>query len=162
MVAQHELDIGFIHGAPLPDLVEEHLLETERLVCCLPRGHRLAGRSKITAQQLAGERVIVFERAYAESNYDRIAEMLAGAGTKPFDGYKLRNWFTAVTLVNQGMGVAVVPQSLARMDYGNVVYVEIDGPQAEHRVSMICHADTGNEAVHEFIRFVRASEMRHV
>lgn len=161
LIAQHNLDIGFIHGAPLPDEVEEHLLETERLVCCLPRGHRLAGRPKVSPQQLAGERVIAFERAYAESNYDRIAELLADAGTKPYDGYKLRNWFTVVTLVSQGMGVAVVPQSLARMDYGNVVYVEIDRKAAEHKVSMICHADSGNEVVREFIRFVRSSEMRH-
>lgn len=160
LIAQHDLDIGFIHGAPLPEVVEEHLLETERLVCCLPRGHRLGSRSKITPQQLSGERVIVFERAYAESNYDRIAEVLAEAGMTPYDGYRLRNWFTVVTLVSQGMGVALVPQSLARMDYGDVVYIEIDGRAAEHKVSMICHSDSGNEVVREFIRFVRASEMR--
>ncbi|SEJ73010.1 transcriptional regulator, LysR family [Pseudooceanicola nitratireducens] len=162
LIEHHQLDVGFIHGAPLPDQVQDHLLETERLVCCLPRGHRLAGRSKISIQQLSGEKVIVFERAYAEYNYDRIAELLAEGGMKPNDGYKLRNWFTVVTLVSQGMGVALVPQSLSRMDYGDVSYAEIDGPAAEHRVSMICHADSGNEVLREFLRFVKASDMAHL
>ncbi len=159
LITGHELDVGFIHDAPLPDEIDSHLLETERLVCCLPRGHRLAGRGKIKVPQLAGEKVLVFERAYAQSNYDRIAEVLAEGGMAPYDGYRLRNWFTVVTLVSQGMGVALVPQSLARMDYGDVVYVEIDGTEAEHRVSMIFHQNSGNEVVREFLRFVKATEM---
>lgn len=159
LVARHELDIGFIHGAPLPKTIQEHLLETERLVCCLPRGHRLAGRSKVSVPQLAGEKIIVFERAYAESNYDLIADLLSEGGLSPYDGYKLRNWFTVVALVGQGMGVALVPQSLARMDYGNVVYIELEGREAEHKVSMISHADGGNELVREFLRFVKSTDM---
>jgi DNA-binding transcriptional LysR family regulator len=158
-VAQHQLDVGFIHGAPLPDGIEEHLIETERLVCCLPRGHRLAGRSRIAIKQLAGEKILGFSREYAQSNYDRIAELLGESELTLFDDYKLRNWFTIVTLVGQGMGVSIVPQSLARSDFGNVVYIEIEGRQAEHRVSMICHRDSSNEVVLEFLRFVKTGDL---
>jgi len=160
-VAQHDLDVGFIHGLPLPDAVVEHLIETERLVCCLPRGHRLAGRSQISLGQLAGERFLVFAREYAQANYDHIAEMLANHGLEPYSHYKLRNWFTVVTLVSQELGVAIVPASLARMNFGNVTYVEIQGQEAEHRISMICHQSSGNEVVREFIRFVKNSDRGH-
>ena len=160
-LVRHDLDVGFIHGVPLPDAVEEHLLETERLVCCLPRGHRLSGRSQITLDQLAGERFLVFAREYAESNFDRIADLLAAHGLEPYTAYKLRNWFTVVTLVSQELGVAVVPASLARMNFGNVTYVEIQGQKAAHRISMICHRESGNEVVREFIRFVKSSHMGH-
>lgn len=158
-VAQHRLDVGFIHGAPLPDEIEEHLIETERLVCCLPRGHRLSGRSRIAIKQLAGEKILGFSREYAESNYDQIAELLRESKLALFDSYKLRNWFTIVTLVGQGMGVSIVPQSLARSNFGNVSYVEIEGPQAEHRVSMICLSEARNDVVLEFLRFVKAGDM---
>lgn len=161
-VAQHKLDVGFIHGAPLPDGVEEHLIETERLVCCLPRGHRLSGRSRIAIKQLAGEKILGFSREYAESNYDRIAALLGESELALFDSYKLRNWFTIVTLVGQGIGISIVPQSLARSNFGNVVYVEIEGRQAEHRVSMICHRDSNNDVVMEFLRFVKTGDMAEI
>ncbi|MDK3018025.1 LysR family transcriptional regulator [Pseudodonghicola flavimaris] len=160
-LTRHELDVGFIHGIPLPETVEEHLLETERLVCCLPRGHRLAGRSQISLDQLAGERFLVFAREYAEANYDRIAALLAQHGLELYSPYKLRNWFTVVALVSQELGVAIVPASLARMAFGDVTYVEIQRQEAEHRISMICHRESGNEVVREFIRFVKASDMGH-
>lgn len=161
-VARGEVDVGFIHGAPLPDTVAEEVLETERLVCCVPQGHRLAGRGRIAPAALAGERVFVFAREHAESNYDRIAELLAGAGLSIHDGFKLRNWFTVVTLVGQGMGVSIVPKPLSRLAFGEVAYVDLDGPQAEHRVSMISPAAGGAEIAQDFMRFVRLSNMGRI
>lgn len=158
-IAAHRLDVGFIHEAELPSDITDYLIETERLVCCLPRGHRLSGRSRIAIKQLAGEKILGFSREYAESNYDKIAELLHDSKLSLFDGYKLRNWFTIVTLVGQGMGVSVVPQSLASSDFGNVAYVEIEGQQAEHRVSMIHHRDGANKAAFEFSRFIKTVDM---
>ncbi|MEW5423017.1 LysR family transcriptional regulator [Amorphus sp. 3PC139-8] len=158
-VVKHELDVGFIHDVPRPDVVEECLIETQRLVCCLPREHRLAGRSQISLDQLAGENFLVFAREYAEANFDRISKILEEHGLKPYTDYQLRNWFTVVALVGQELGVAIVPAILARMNLGNVVYVDFQGENTEHSISMIWHRESGNEVVREFIRFVKNSEI---
>lgn len=155
-VLTHGVDAGFIHDAPVPDELDEHVIEMERLVCCLPRRHRLAGRSRIALEQLAGERVLVFAREYAAHYHDHITGLLRAAGVEPYTPYRLRNWFTVVALVAQGMGVSLVPRSLSRGDLGDVVHVEIEGRQAEHKVSLIWRRDSPNEALAAFRRFVRA------
>lgn len=150
-------DVGFIHGAPLPEGVASQLLETERLVCALPRGHRLAGRSRIALDQLAGERALLFSREYAAEAHDRIAALLTEGGAVPHTPWQIRSWFTILALVAQGMGVALAPAPLARNGFGDLAWVEVESPRAQQEILMIWRADALPEAARDFVAFVRAN-----
>ena len=132
-----EIDLGFIHSVQVPDTVTQHVLETERLVCCLPRDHRLAGRGRIKLPELAGERVIVFSREHAISFHDRIISSLANAGVTVEPDFHIQHWPTVVTLVAQGLGVSLVPKSLATLINDRVHYIEVDEPRAELEIALI-------------------------
>lgn len=149
-----EIDIGFVHKVPFPPDIAQHTLETERLVCCVPRDHRLAGCSRIRLSELAGERVLTFSREFAAHFHDRIAGLLRVARVETFPHYHIRHWFTVVALVGQGMGVALVPQSLRNSAFANVAYLEIEEREAEHQVSLIWHRDAPPQAARLFLQFV--------
>ncbi len=154
-VLGHRVDVGFIHSVPLPDGLDEYRMEPERLVCCVPRSHRLAGRSRIDVKTLAGEKVILFSRAFAPQYHDRIVAILKASGIEPFLGYDVQHWLTVLALVSQGLGVSLVPRSLALTGLGDVSFLDISARDAEHTVSLVWHRDATNEVTALFVDFVR-------
>ena len=80
-----------------------------------------------------------------ERSFTRAAELRHV--THPAFGRRIKaleSWL-GVALVNRGMGVSLVPQSLSRSKFGNVRYLEIDEAEAEHRVSLLWHKDNHND-----------------
>ena len=147
------IDLGFVHSVSLPEQIAEQVLETERLMCCVPRDHRLAARGRIRLSDLEDEKVLLFSREFAPQFYDKIVSLLASRSNRLYSGYHIQHWFTVVALVNRGMGVSLVPQSLSRSKFGNVRYLEIDEAEAEHRVSMLWHKDNHNDLLPLFSKF---------
>ena len=147
------VDLGFVHSVSLPEQIAEQVLETERLMCCVPRDHRLAARGRIRLSDLEDEKVLLFSREFAPQFYDKIVSLLASRSNRLYSGYHIQHWFTVVALVNRGMGVSLVPQSLSRSKFGNVRYLEIDEAEAEHRVSLLWHNDNHNDLLPLFSKF---------
>lgn len=152
----HDIDLGFLHAMPLPEGVAHLELQRERFVCCLPRGHRLAGRSRIGLGELAGERVLVFSRDYAAHYHDRITGLLRAAHVEPHLDFRIRSWFTIVALVAQRMGVSLVPQSLARAGAGEVAFVEVSEAEAEHGIALVWREGGLSDAARSFLAAARA------
>jgi DNA-binding transcriptional LysR family regulator len=148
-------DVGFIHAVPLPDELSAHAIETERLVCCVPRHHRLAGRSRISISEMAGEKVLVFSREFAAHYHDRIVALLRTANVEPYAPYRVQHWLTVVALVAQGMGISLVPRSLSRSSMAEVIYIEVEEPSAEHEVQMIWQENSENSLTDTFVRYVQ-------
>lgn len=154
-ILNHRVEVGFVHAVPLPEEIDHHTIYTERLVCCVPRRHRLSGRSRIRLVELAGERVLVFARAFAAHYHDRIVGLLRSADVEIYPHYQIRHWFTVVALVAQGMGVSLVPHSLSHSAFADVVYIEIEEPQAEHKVSVIWPRSVPTDTVKTFVGYIR-------
>lgn len=157
VLLQGKADVGFIHAVPLPAEVCFHRLDVERLVCCVPRQHRLAGRSRISISDMAGEKVLVFAREFAAHYHDRIVALLRAGDVEPYTPYRVQHWFTVIALVSQGMGISLVPRSLARSALADVIYIEIEEPNAEHEVQMIWQARGNNDLTDTFVRYVQAN-----
>jgi DNA-binding transcriptional LysR family regulator len=152
---EHKIDVGFVHSVPLPDTLAKMTIETERLVACLPRLHRLATKSRIRISELAGERIIVFSRGFAAHYHDKITSLLRASNLEADDRFRIQHWFTVVALVKQGMGVSLVPSSLASGAFSDVVFVEIEERQAEHDVAVIWRADDDTPTLQKFIASIQ-------
>ncbi|WP_221384866.1 LysR family transcriptional regulator [Sulfitobacter undariae] len=158
-LTQGKIDVGFIHSVPLPDDLQSHLVETERLVCCVPRNHRLAERSRISISEMAGEKVLVFAREFAAHYHDHIVGLLRAAEVDPYEHYRVQHWFTVIALVAQGMGVSLVPRSLSRSRMADLVYIEIEEPKAQHEIRMIWKTDNKNPVNEIFRRHLQLSRL---
>ena len=152
---EHRIDVGFVHSVPLPNELTHLTLETERLVACLPRWHRLATKSRIHISELAGDRMMVFARGFAAHFHDKIIALLRAANLEPDTRFHIQHWFTMVALVKQGMGVALVPASLSKSVFFDVTFVEIEERQAEHDIAVIWRADGNSPTLQNFILSVQ-------
>lgn len=139
---RREIDVEFIHAMPLPDGLHWHTLERERFVCCLPRGHRLVTRARVSLRELGGEKLLIFSRRDAPHYHDHIASLFRDADLEPYDAFRLQHWFTTLALVAQGMGIAIVPQSLTRTNAvaADVAFVELEEEGAFHELQLVWRA----------------------
>jgi len=112
MLAEGKLDAAVTFGGgPAPHL-RTLLLARDRLCLIVPANHRLAGAETIGPQSLAGERLIAAPATAAPTLRTAIGLYCAGGGVIPHYAFEPRLQHTIIRLVQEGLGVALIPQSL--------------------------------------------------
>jgi DNA-binding transcriptional LysR family regulator len=128
-LAAGELDFGLLlPPVSVPDL--EHLVvQRERFLAALPARHRLArARDPLAVRELADEAFVMVPREIAPGLHDIVAGLAARAGFAPRVAQEALQMQTVVSLVSSGLGVALVPSSLANLGRRGVAYREIADP----------------------------------
>src|SRR5688500_17470041 len=126
-LAAGELDFGLL----LPPVsgageLEHIVVQRERFVAALPAGHRLAAvRGKLAVSALAGEPFVMVPRDIAPGLYDIVTGLAARAGISFNVAQEAIQMQTVVSLVSSGLGVAIVPGSIANLGRRGVVYREL-------------------------------------
>src|SRR5258706_1506967 len=125
-LAAGELDFGLllppVSGAELEHIV----VQRERFLAALPSRHRLPrARGRIAIRQLANEAFVMAPREIAPGLHDIVSALAAHAGFAPRVAQEAIQMQTVVSLVSSGLGVAVVPASVANLGRRGVAYREI-------------------------------------
>jgi DNA-binding transcriptional LysR family regulator len=126
-LAAGELDFGLL----LPPVagaegLEHIVVQRERFVAALPSRHRLAEVSgKLAVGELAGEPFVMVPRDIAPGLYDIVSGLVARAGISFNVAQEAIQMQTVVSLVSSGLGVAIVPGSIANLGRRGVVYREL-------------------------------------
>jgi DNA-binding transcriptional LysR family regulator len=126
-LAAGELDFGLLLPPVAGAARLEHLVvQRERFVAALPARHRLAlERGRLAMRELAGEPFVTVPRQIAPRLYDIVAQLAAQAGVALNVAQEAIQMQTVVSLVSSGLGVAIVPASVANLGRRGVVYREL-------------------------------------
>ncbi|WP_249137055.1 LysR family transcriptional regulator [Bradyrhizobium tropiciagri] len=89
-------------------LVESRSVRTGRLVALIPKTHPLAKRRQVTVQQLAKEPLISFDPMTPHGA--AVSQMFESTGHEPQICVLIRHIETAVSLVANGVGIAIVDE----------------------------------------------------
>ncbi len=118
-----EIDAGFLIP-PLPEHLQTDLhyrkILNEALILAAP--DQLLPPGPVQLAQCAGQEIILFPRRIAPALHDAILSCFAQAGLTPVIGQEAIQMQTIVGLVSAGMGIALVPQSVANLKRPGVVY----------------------------------------
>ena len=123
-LAAGDLDFGFL----LPPVSEssslEHIIvQRERFVAALPASHALARqRGAVAVRALIDQPFVMVPREIAPGLYDIVAGLVAKAGFSLNVAQEAIQMQTVVSLVSSGLGVALVPESVANLGRQGVVY----------------------------------------
>jgi DNA-binding transcriptional LysR family regulator len=159
------IDAAFIR-TPVADpmgITVNPLLE-EAMVVALPAAHTLARTIEteeglaLPLAALAGETFIVYRRRNGPGLYDAIFAACHAAGFSPMIGQEAPRIVSTLNLVAAGLGIAVVPASLQRMQMDGVVYAALQG-QPQPRAPLLLatrRGDTG-AVVRRFLDLVRTT-----
>src|SRR5215207_3046242 len=121
-----ELDLGLsILPSPVAGLTMRPVFR-EPLIAAVPANHRLAGRRRTTLRSLAQEPFIQFPREMAPGLYDLAIAACQKAGFTPHLAQEAIQMQTILGLVAAGLGVALVPQCMSKLQRSDVRYLALD------------------------------------
>lgn len=153
-LAHDQLDLGFVHTTRIPAEMSHLLFASEPLVCCLPTGHPLAGQRTVSLRLLQGEPFAVVARAVSPDYHERILSICTEAGFFPEIRYELRHWLSVVSLVSQGLGVALVPWALRQPAMTGAVFVPLDRDTTLYDTHCLWKTSRHNAALAAFVQAV--------
>lgn len=158
--ALHEsrIDLGLVGSIP-PDA--DRWLHTEPvyvdpLVLAVPHDHPLAGRKRFALRDLAAESFVLVPRYANPVLYDDVIARCREAGFSPRIAQEAAGWHTTVSLVSAGVGIAFVPQSLARLEHAEVGYRSIRDFGVELRLTAIWRQREKSPVRERFVTTLRA------
>ncbi len=136
MVLRSEVQLGLVRELR-DQRVTGRPLYADELVLVVDPEHRFAAGDPIPVEDLAGERLIFFDRT--SSYYDLTNAMFREAGVSPRGAIELDNIDAAKKMVQQGLGVALLPNTAVSEDVerGLLRRIEITGARPIRRRIMV-------------------------
>lgn len=116
---------GFLNAGAVPPQLKFLRLKDDPFVACLPSSHKFARAKSVTLDVLANEEFVMFSRAVAPANHDNVIAVFSRAGVHPRTVHAARQWLTIIAMVANGLGVSIVPKSLARTEARGVSFVPL-------------------------------------
>jgi DNA-binding transcriptional LysR family regulator len=145
------LDLAIVRDPDAVDGVVLTPFHTERFVAAVASTHRLAGRSSIRGEEIAGDPFVFFPPgAGALATARNLAPVVAG-GAIPEVVQEASNWTTLLHLVAAGVGVTVAPVSALLTAPSGVVALELDGENEPSTLAWASRADDTRPVLRKFV-----------
>jgi DNA-binding transcriptional LysR family regulator len=156
MLNEGTLDVGFlripVEASPHLDVI---LVHREPFVVAIPAAHPLARLKQLRLRQLAGQPFIMYERRFAPGYYDQVASILTRAGIVPEVVQTAGEMPTLVSLVDSGLGIALLPKSaLTRKPDGVKVCTILDRIPLS-QIALVSARHTHSMTVNQFVAFAK-------
>jgi DNA-binding transcriptional LysR family regulator len=132
MVLREQAHVGLVRELPHPATTSRPLYEDE-IVLVVDPGHRFAQEPSIVVRELAGERLILFDRT--SSYFVLTSAFFREAGVVPRGVMELDNVDATKKMVEHGLGIAFLPYTAIRDELaaGTLCEVGIDGYEPVRR-----------------------------
>jgi len=111
---QHKLDLGFVRLKSVPKGLLIRAIFEEHFSLVVPKAHKISRRGFESIQQFEEESFILFSSDYSSTYYSEIMSIFSDASFRPKVSHKSIHANTIFRLVENGLGVAIVPHSLTK------------------------------------------------
>jgi DNA-binding transcriptional LysR family regulator len=136
-----ELDLGLsILPSPAAGLTMRPVFR-EPLIAAVPANHPLAGRRRTALRTLEADPFIQFPRELAPGLYDLAIAACQRAGFTPHLAQEAIQMQTILGLVAAGLGVALVPRCMSKLQRPEVRYLALDARGFEVETVALWHAE---------------------
>lgn len=125
-IRNDQLDLGFIRSMRLPDDLNRINVYEESFCLVLPASHPLDEESFKSVKELETENFILFSSQYSHGYYDKIMSIFEDQGFSPSVAHESVHANTIFRLVENDLGIGIVPSSLKRGFDLNIKFIELD------------------------------------
>ena len=144
------VDIGFVRGEP-KDPLEYRPFATERYCLAIPADHEFAELENVPLEAFDGMPLIFFPRRYQAPLYDAWWQTFRSLGVHPNVVQNVLSMSAEIALVQAGVGIALVSQSVTQTPRQGIVYRPIVGDTPKVELHVAWHPDRASEAVQRFL-----------
>ncbi|MFS4493242.1 LysR family transcriptional regulator [Maribacter sp. 2308TA10-17] len=143
-VQKDKLDLGFVRLARVPKELHIKPVFEDTFSVVLPKHHTLNQNSFKSMKQLKEESFVLFSQDYSPLYYDKVMSICEDAGFTPKVSHRSVHAQTIFTLVENNLGIAIIPTSL---QYGfdmDVKFIELKKIKQRAQLSVIWKKDNRN------------------
>jgi DNA-binding transcriptional LysR family regulator len=122
-VKEGSVDFGFVNPDAVSGLTTVSLMPDEMLAV-LPAGHPLSGHGKVTLKELTHEPFILLD----EGELSEPLEFFKQNKLQPNVQYRVYDDYTIMSMIEKGLGIAILPKLVLSRFHYNIVTKEISPP----------------------------------
>lgn len=148
------LDIGFLRPAGFDETIAWETVWREHFMIALPEDHWMTAYDTVDLAALAHEPFVMIRRADAPAFHDRFLEVCNDYGFTP----KLVEEAAAMStlhLVGAGIGVSLIPDSVARHPWPGLAFRPLTRPGREIELAVAYLRNRESPTVQAFLEVVR-------
>ncbi|MBR3545825.1 MAG: LysR family transcriptional regulator [Oscillospiraceae bacterium] len=143
-------DVGFV-TLPTSLKCECVPLKEDRLLAVLPKGHPLAAEEICRVRDVAREPFI----SLLETSDDDARRALEAAEVKPNVRFTTKDDYAIIAMVEQGLGVSIMPELLLQGHRNGIAARPLDPPASRMLALAVPAGDRAGPATRRFAEFVR-------
>ncbi|MGY4299805.1 DNA-binding transcriptional LysR family regulator [Bradyrhizobium sp. i1.4.4] len=144
---REEIDLGFVHGRATPAGLNGFCYHSEPFVVCLPQDHAYARARRVKLSQLDKDDFVLFSRKGSPDYFESIIGTCLSAGFVPKVRHEVGHWLSVVSFVANGMGVALVPRTLANSHLAGAVFVTVEETTIRSETWCVWNSESATDAV---------------
>ncbi len=149
------IDAGFVRALPKSRQLDSELhievLDHEPLLLALPSTHALAGRKRLYLREVAGEDFVTQPRAFSTTMHDTLARLATHGDFHPPIRQEAQQMTSLLALVSAGIGLALVPASLAAVHLAGVSLVALADEGATLLLAIACRTGDRSAVLERFL-----------
>lgn len=147
MIQKDKLDLGFVRLARVPEDLQMKSVYRDSFSLVVPNDHPIKKSDFESLGQFEDEPFILFSSDYSNHYYEQIMGIFREAGFNPKVKHKSVHALTIFRLVENGLGIAIIPTSLKEGYNLNVRFMEIPGISQFTELSVIWKSENRNPAL---------------
>jgi len=148
------LDMGFVRLARVPEELEMRTVLKDTFSLVLPKDHIISENTFKGIHQFAEEEFILFSQDYSALYFDTIMSICEDAGFSPKVSHKSVHAQTIFKLVENKLGIAIVPTSLQYGFEMGVKFIELLNIKQRAELSVIWKKENRNPTLKHCLNVV--------
>lgn len=152
---RREIDIAIVRDVWAGDWTERVVLRKERFQVALPKDHELVKNHSLTPKMLVDQPMIFFDPEQAPGYYNAAASIFRTMGVSPAIRISVNGVASALGFVSHGLGLAVLPRSVAGLDFPNVTFRRLQARQEFSELALLYRAGEESPLLENITRVFR-------
>lgn len=156
-IRNDQLDIGFIRTMRLPEGLNKTDVFEEAFCLVLPADHPLDEHNFTSVKDLQNEQFILFSSQYSHGYFDKIMSIFEDQGFNPKVAHESVHANTIFRLVENGLGIGIVPSSLKHGFDLNIRFIELSDIPQRTILSAIWKTDSRNPILNKVTSLIKST-----
>ena len=150
-----QLDIGFVRANDIPSTMNLQSVYKENFSLVLPENHPITANNFVNMGQLANESFILFPNTKSQMYYQQILNICGDCGFSPTISHRSIHGPTIFKLVESGLGISIVPQSLKDEHNYKIRFIDLVDVPHQTELFAVWNKDNRNGALPFFLDLLR-------
>jgi DNA-binding transcriptional LysR family regulator len=156
-LVEGSIDLAILRPPVHRSEIELEIMRRERLIAVLPAHHPLVEQPTVSVGDLADQPLVAYSPHFRSVLHDAVERTCDAHGFMPKVAIEVKETATMIAFVAAGLGVALVPASVAHMRLSGAVYRELQGASVPIELGLAWRRGDDSPVLARALDVVRAS-----